>query len=78
MKINDLRKPQSNEVSFISLKIGQAYEDALGNICIKTACLYNNTPNCIFHTPYAETWLVGTEFAQAKVIPLNIELNILS
>lgn len=78
MKINDLRKSQSNGVPFMSLEVGQAYEDKLGNICIKTTVLYNNnTPNNIYYSPYSQTWLVGIETAQEKVIPLNIELNIL-
>lgn len=78
MKINDLRKPQSNEVLFHSLEVGQAYEDALGNICIKTACLYDDTPNSIFYSPHSQKWYSGTEYAKEKVIPLNIDLTILS
>lgn len=73
MKVNDKRVKHEEGVFFEELKIGQAYEDGYGALCIKT----NNTDseyNCICFSN--EEWWVSTESPTAIVIPLVTTLEI--
>ena len=77
MKINDLRKPQSNKVPFRSLKIGQAYENSSKDICIKTSFTVANHENYIYFSTRTKEWEIGYALNDEMVIPLNIELTVL-
>lgn len=73
MKVNDKRVKHEEGVFFEELKIGQAYEDGDGVLCIKT----NDTDgkyNCIYFVN--EKWGVSTERPTTKVIPLVTTLEI--
>jgi hypothetical protein len=76
-KITDLRKPQPTKVLFASLKVGQAYEDGAGNFCIKTSASFDGGNNCMYCNAFSDEWESEVECANEKVIPLNIEINIL-
>lgn len=76
-KLNDLRKPQITEVPFLSLKVGQAYEDDAGNICIKTSTSLDDDNNCMYFNPRTKEWESEYEHSDEMVFPLKIEINIL-
>lgn len=75
--VKDLRTHEPDTVSFRSLEIGQAYEDIMGNICIKTTDLDDGSINCMYYTPSSQKWHSEFESAEEQVVPLNIELKIL-
>lgn len=77
-KLTDLRKLQPTEVPFESLKVGQAYEDMEGNVCIKTLLSFDIGDNCIYFNADINEWESAYEPADEMVNPLNIEINILS
>jgi hypothetical protein len=76
-ELKDLRKPQPTQVSFLSLKVGQAYEDNSGNFCIKTSNSFDGGDNCIYFDDCADEWRSELENASEEVLPLDIEINIL-
>lgn len=73
MNVNDKRVKHEANVFFEELKIGQAYEDRDGVLCIKT----NDTDgenNCICFV--GEEWEANLESRTARVIPLITTLEI--
>lgn len=73
MKVNDKRAKHEEGVFFEELKIGQAYEDGDGVLCIKT----NNDgckDNCIYFIN--EKWETNVESLTAMVTPLVATLEI--
>jgi hypothetical protein len=74
--VKDLRTPEPDTVSFRSLEVGQAYEDTMGNVCLKTSNLDEGV-NCMYYTFSSQKWHSETESLEEKVVPLNIEINVL-
>lgn len=73
MNVNDKRVKHEANVFFEELRIGQAYEDRDGMLCIKT----NDTDgenNCIYFV--GEEWKANLESLTARVIPLVTTLEI--
>ena len=73
MKVNDKRVKYEGKVFFEELKIGQAYEDRDGVLCIKT----NNNDcedNCICFV--REEWEANFESLAARVTPIVVTLEI--
>ena len=73
MDVNDKRvKHEANEF-FGDLKVGQAYEDRDGVLCIKTNDT-DNENNCICF--FNGEWEANLESLTARVIPLITTLEI--
>jgi hypothetical protein len=72
MNVNDKRAKQTS-VPFKDLKIGQAYEDRDGFLCIKTHH-YADDDNCISFID--GNWCCSAEESNAKVTPLVTTLEI--
>lgn len=73
MKVNDKRVKHEAIVTFCELKIGQAYEDDEGVLCIKTHFI-DDEDNCICFID--GKWEPTFESRAAKVTPLNVTLEI--
>jgi hypothetical protein len=73
MKVNDTRVKHNAVVLFKELKVGQAYEDKEGILCIKTH-RDDDQDNCICFIE--EQWEPTFEIPDTKVTPLTTTLEI--
>ncbi len=77
MRIVD-KRDRTPKQEFVSLKIGQAYIDFNGYICIKTSNEFGEEyNNCIYWHPTLKEWISNEENKNAMVEPLETELLIL-
>lgn len=58
-------------VTFSDLKVGDYYQDELGNLCLKTS-----ENSCIYYEEYSQTWIYNSESAKVFVIPLKATVTI--
>lgn len=73
MNVNDKRVKHEANVFFEELRIGQAYEDRDGVLCIKTEDV-DDASNCICFV--GEEWETSIESLKAIVTPLVTTLEI--
>ena len=58
-------------VTFGDLNIGDYYQDALNNLCLKTS-----ENSCIYYEEYSQTWIHNFESEKELIIPLKATVTI--
>jgi hypothetical protein len=76
-KLRDFRNSLTVQKRFSTLRIGQAYEDSVGHICMKTSTSTDKkSSNCILYDALKHRWIAEFENPTAMVTPLNTEITV--